>query len=227
MSAGLRAFQPRLAAGALAGLESEVFIYETQKSCLGWFVYPNRNEQQGIGLHLHRTCDDVEIVMSGTGYRFLPGHRLEALPTGTVIVNPPSSPHSLVAKAATGEVVVYGYRCPPEFSGEALDWRRPSHLELPRRAVELRPGAMATQAAQGDNAFVCRLRVEGEQTLPAPLWEERTLVVMEGTLRVSQSGRELELGAGDIALASGAETLSLSSEGASVLVLEPLPRSLP
>lgn len=197
---------------------AEVFIYETRHSCLGWFVYPNLENQQGISLHSHNYCDDIEIVMQGTGYRFYDNSSLVQVPMGTIIANPANSPHSLIAKKGES-LLAFGYRCPPEYSGTVL--KHSSACTSERKAKEFSIYDQDITHIDNTNCQVWAFHCKDNLQLPASSAPERTVIVLDGTLKIKISKDEYILNAGEILLSEVANENIQCSGSARFLLLAP------
>lgn len=197
---------------------AEEFFYHSPHSCLGRFVYPNQQSIQGIGLHSHPTCWDIEIVIAGRGFRMVGDGKLEALKPGTLLLNPPGIAHSMLAEK-NQELLVYGYRCPPEYTGDVL---------LPEL---LCPEGLADVICVGDGSAtelrtwnlgivkVQSLGGSGARTIAAGALGEKTMIVLGGAVQIA-GGESLKMG--DAVRWEGLGGVALEMQQAQIVIFEPL-----
>lgn len=99
-------------------MPGEQHIFDTHVVAVSSFHYPNSENLQGINLHTHELCDDVEIIIDGTPGRIAGTNKVKQLFSNTLILNPPRSLHSLI-QLDENESTIVSFRFPRDYNGTA------------------------------------------------------------------------------------------------------------
>ena len=99
---------------------SEGAVYESKEALVTYFLYPNVNKSDGIGLHTHAICDDIELLLSGSVYCYETQGAFSKHFAPLLIVNRPGVPHSII-KTGGPPTTLLSFRFPYSYEGTPID----------------------------------------------------------------------------------------------------------
>ena len=101
--------------------KSEGLIFESEHSLVTYFVSPNINNSNGIGLHTHKICDDIELLLEGEIYCYKTEGNFSKHHAPLLIVNRPQVPHSIVTQKSNTNITLLSFRFPRCYTGMPID----------------------------------------------------------------------------------------------------------